>query len=27
VASWSLTWDLKILLQTPATVVRGHGAY
>jgi exopolysaccharide biosynthesis polyprenyl glycosylphosphotransferase len=27
VASWSLTWDLKILLQTPATVIRGQGAY
>lgn len=26
-ASWSLSWDLKILLQTPATVLRGRGAY
>lgn len=26
VASWSLTWDLKILWQTPEAVVRGHGA-
>ncbi len=26
-ASWSLWWDLKILWQTPASVLRGHGAY
>jgi lipopolysaccharide/colanic/teichoic acid biosynthesis glycosyltransferase len=27
VASWSLWWDLHILWQTPASVLRGHGAY
>jgi lipopolysaccharide/colanic/teichoic acid biosynthesis glycosyltransferase len=27
VASWSLTWDLKILWHTPGTVLVGHGAY
>jgi exopolysaccharide biosynthesis polyprenyl glycosylphosphotransferase len=27
VRSWSLSWDLRILLQTPAAVLRGHGAY
>lgn len=26
-ASWSLWWDLKILSQTPASVLRGRGAY
>lgn len=26
-ASWSLWWDLKILWQTPASVLRGRGAY
>jgi exopolysaccharide biosynthesis polyprenyl glycosylphosphotransferase len=26
-ASWSLWWDLKILCQTPASVLRGRGAY
>jgi exopolysaccharide biosynthesis polyprenyl glycosylphosphotransferase len=25
--SWSLWWDLKILWQTPASVLRGRGAY
>jgi lipopolysaccharide/colanic/teichoic acid biosynthesis glycosyltransferase len=27
VASWSLWWDLRILWNTPARVLRGHGAY
>jgi len=27
VASWSLLWDLKIMWQTPACVLRRHGAY
>jgi exopolysaccharide biosynthesis polyprenyl glycosylphosphotransferase len=27
VASWSLWWDLKILWQTPGSVLRRHGAY
>jgi exopolysaccharide biosynthesis polyprenyl glycosylphosphotransferase len=27
VASWSLTWDLKILWHTPGSVLCGHGAY
>jgi exopolysaccharide biosynthesis polyprenyl glycosylphosphotransferase len=27
VRSWSLTWDLRILLQTPAAVLRSQGAY
>lgn len=27
VASWSLWWDLRILWNTPAQVLRGHGAY
>ncbi len=27
VRSWSLLWDLRILLQTPAAVLRGDGAY
>ena len=27
VASWSLSWDLKILWQTPGSVLRGKGAY
>jgi exopolysaccharide biosynthesis polyprenyl glycosylphosphotransferase len=27
VASWSLSWDLKILWHTPASVLRRHGAY
>jgi exopolysaccharide biosynthesis polyprenyl glycosylphosphotransferase len=27
VASWSLWWDLKILWHTPASMMRGHGAY
>lgn len=26
-ASWSLWWDLRILLQTPESVIRGRGAY
>lgn len=26
VASWSLWWDLRIILQTPASVLRGRGA-
>ena len=27
VASWSLWWDLKIMFETPMTMVRGTGAY
>ena len=27
VASWSLWWDLKIIFETPMTMVRGVGAY
>jgi lipopolysaccharide/colanic/teichoic acid biosynthesis glycosyltransferase len=27
VASWSLSWDIKILSQTPGSVIGGHGAY
>ena len=27
VASWSLSWDIKILSQTPGSVINGHGAY
>jgi Bacterial sugar transferase len=27
VASWSLWWDLKIMFETPKTMVRGIGAY
>jgi len=27
VASWSLWWDLKIIFETPMTMVRGIGAY
>jgi exopolysaccharide biosynthesis polyprenyl glycosylphosphotransferase len=27
VASWSLWWDLKIMFETPKTMVRGTGAY
>jgi exopolysaccharide biosynthesis polyprenyl glycosylphosphotransferase len=27
VASWSFSWDLKILFDTPRTMVRGFGAY
>jgi lipopolysaccharide/colanic/teichoic acid biosynthesis glycosyltransferase len=27
VASWSLLWDLKIMWQTPASVLRRRGAY
>ena len=27
VASWSLSWDLKILWHTPGSVLRRHGAY
>ena len=27
VASWSLSWDLKIMLDTPRAVVRGRGGY
>jgi lipopolysaccharide/colanic/teichoic acid biosynthesis glycosyltransferase len=27
VASWSLWWDLKILWNTPGSVLRRHGAY
>ena len=27
VASWSLWWDLKIIFETPMTMVRGTGAY
>jgi exopolysaccharide biosynthesis polyprenyl glycosylphosphotransferase len=27
VASWSLSWDLKILWDTPRTMIRGLGAY
>jgi exopolysaccharide biosynthesis polyprenyl glycosylphosphotransferase len=27
VRSWSLAWDLRILLQTPAAVIRSDGAY
>jgi exopolysaccharide biosynthesis polyprenyl glycosylphosphotransferase len=27
VASWSLGWDLKIMWQTPGSVLRRHGAY
>ena len=27
VASWSLWWDFRILWNTPARVLRGHGAY
>jgi exopolysaccharide biosynthesis polyprenyl glycosylphosphotransferase len=27
VASWSLSWDMKILWHTPASVLRGQGAY
>jgi exopolysaccharide biosynthesis polyprenyl glycosylphosphotransferase len=27
VASWSLWWDLKIMFETPITMVRGTGAY
>ena len=27
VASWSLSWDLKIMFDTPMTMVRGTGAY
>jgi len=27
VASWSFWWDLRILWNTPARVLRGHGAY
>ncbi len=26
VASWSLWWDLRILCQTPAQVLKGRGA-
>ena len=27
VASWSLWWDLKIIFETPMTMIRGTGAY
>jgi len=27
VASWSLSWDLKIMFETPITMIRGTGAY
>ncbi|MHB8457425.1 MAG: exopolysaccharide biosynthesis polyprenyl glycosylphosphotransferase, partial [Acidimicrobiales bacterium] len=27
VASWSLWWDIRILWHTPATVLKGHGAF
>ena len=27
VASWSLWWDLKIMVETPKTMARGIGAY
>lgn len=27
VASWSFSWDLRILWNTPAQVLRGHGAF
>ena len=27
VSSWSLLWDLKIMFETPKTMMRGTGAY